>query len=205
MVDPYSTLIGDLIDRLERLPGIGPKSAQRIAFHLLQTRDDEVSRLASSMIEARRQVRECVRCCNLAVLDECEICSNARRDRARVCVVEDPRDVFAIERTGAFNGLYHVLHGSLNPMEGIGPEELRISELLRRLSAEDIEEVILGTNPNLEGEATSMYLVRLLHDEGVAVTGLARGLPTGGDLEYADEVTLGRALLGRREFPAAEI
>ena len=196
----YARPISELIEQLRRLPGIGPKSAQRIAFYLLRTPVEDVERLANSVVNAKRAVRFCDRCCNLAVSALCDICESPRRDTSRLCVVEDPRDVVAFERTGAFDGLYHVLHGALNPLEGIGPEELKVAELQRRLATEDIQEVVLGTNPNLEGEATSMFLAKLLSSFGVQVTMLARGLPAGGDLEYADELTLARALAGRQEF-----
>ncbi len=197
---PYPAAIGELIDQFGRLPGIGPKSAQRIAFYLLRAPSEEADSLAASIREARSRVRLCEICCNLSVAEKCGICCDSRRDSRRICVVEDPKDVTAFERTGEFNGLYHVLQGALNPLEGVGPDQLKIAELLRRVETEDIEEVILGTNPNLEGEATSMYLAGLLGEFGLTVTGLARGLPAGGDLEYADEVTLGRALTGRREM-----
>ena len=199
---PYSAPIGELIDQLGRLPGIGPKSAQRIAFYLLRAPSEEANSLANSILDARRRVQTCKRCCNLSAAPECDICRRGGRDARRICVVEDPKDVVAFERTGEFNGLYHVLHGALNPLEGVGPDQLKIAELLRRVETEDVEEVILGTNPNLEGEATSMYLARLLKEFGLIVTTLARGLPAGGDLEYADEITLGRALTGRRELPS---
>lgn len=195
----YTTPIQELIDRLGRLPGIGPKSAQRIAFHLLKAPADEAEQLAGAIGEAKRTVRFCSRCCNMATGDVCEVCSDTRRDESLLCVVEDPRDVVAFERTGEFRGLYHVLHGAINPMEGIGPDQLRMAELLQRVGAESIDEVIVGTNPNLEGEATAMYVAGLLAPLGVSVTRLASGLPVGGDLEYADELTLGRALAGRRD------
>lgn len=196
----YSAPIQELIDQLGRLPGIGPKSAQRIAFHLLKAPATDVEELAAAISEAKRSVRFCGRCCNLAADELCDICSDPRRDETLLCVVEDPRDVVAFERTGEFRGLYHVLHGAINPMEGIGPEQLRMAELLRRIGDEPVTEVIVGTNPNLEGEATAMYVASVLGPLGVGVTRLASGLPVGGDLEYADELTLGRALTGRRDI-----
>ena len=196
----YTAPIQELIDQLGRLPGIGPKSAQRIAFHLLKAPAADVEELSAAIDEAKRSVRFCERCCNLAVSDLCDICSDPRRDESLICVVEDPRDVVAFERTGEFKGRYHVLHGAINPMEGVGPDQLRMAELLRRVADEPITEVIVGTNPNLEGEATAMYVASVLAPLGVSVTRLASGLPVGGDLEYADELTLGRALAGRRDI-----
>ena len=196
----YTAPIQELIDQLGRLPGIGPKSAQRIAFHLLKAPAADVEELSAAIDEAKRSVRFCERCCNLAVSDLCDICSDPRRDESLICVVEDPRDVVAFERTGEFKGRYHVLHGAINPMEGVGPDQLRMAELLRRVGDEPITEVIVGTNPNLEGEATAMYVASVLAPLGVSVTRLASGLPVGGDLEYADELTLGRALAGRRDI-----
>ena len=196
----YTTPIQELIDQLGRLPGIGPKSAQRIAFWLLKAPVQDVEQLAEAITVAKRTVRFCRRCCNMATDDICEICSNPRRDASLLCVVEDPRDVVAFERTGEFSGRYHVLHGAINPMEGVGPDQLRMAELLRRFGDEPISEVIVGTNPNLEGEATAMYVASVLAPLGVSVTRLASGLPVGGDLEYADELTLGRALAGRRDI-----
>ncbi|MXZ31116.1 MAG: recombination protein RecR [Acidimicrobiia bacterium] len=197
-VGGYSAPIQELVDQLGRLPGIGPKSAQRIAFHLLKTPAGDVEELAAAISEAKRSVRFCGRCCNLAADAVCDVCRDPRRDESLLCVVEDPRDVLAFERTGEFRGLYHVLHGAINPMEGIGPEQLRMAELLRRIGEESVSEVIVGTNPNLEGEATAMYVASVLEPLGVRVTRLASGLPVGGDLEYADELTLSRALAGRR-------
>ena len=196
----YATPIQELIDQLGRLPGIGPKSAQRIAFWLLKVPAEDVEQLAGAITEAKRAVRFCRQCCNMATDDTCEICSDHRRDASLLCVVEDPRDVVAFERTGEFSGRYHVLHGAINPMEGVGPDQLRMAELLRRFGDEPISEVIVGTNPNLEGEATAMYVASILAPLGVSVTRLASGLPVGGDLEYADELTLGRALAGRRDI-----
>ena len=182
-----------------RLPGIGPKSAQRIAFHLLKVAPEDALRLADAISSMKARVTLCPRCFNVAEGDLCGICSDPRRESSVVCVVEDPRDIVAVEKTQEFRGRYHVLQGALNPIEGIGPERLRIRELLERIEPEAIEEVILCTNPNLEGEATAMYLARLLKPLEIRVTRIASGLPVGGDLEYADELTLGRALEGRRE------
>ena len=194
----YEGIVQELIDELGRLPGVGPKSAQRIAFHLLQTEDDLPQRLARVLIEVKEKVRFCDVCGNVSEQERCNICRDERRDKASICVVEESKDVQAIERTREFRGLYHVLGGAISPIQGIGPEQLRIKELMTRLSNTEIKEVILATNPNLEGEATSTYLVRMLSTLGISVTRLASGLPVGGDLEYADEVTLGRAFSGRR-------
>jgi len=188
-----------MIDALSRLPGVGPKSAQRIAFHLLKTDREEVLRLTRAIDDARNSVRFCERCFNFSESEYCHICSDERRDGSALCVVEESRDVVAIEKTGQFRGRYHVLLGAINPLEGVGPEHLKVRELLLRLEPESIAEVILCLNPNTEGDVTTMYLARLLKPLGVKVTQLAMGLPVGGDLEYADEVTLGRALSGRRE------
>jgi recombination protein RecR len=189
-----------LIDALGRLPGIGPKSAQRIAFHLLKSDQHEVSRLANAITEAKALVRFCDRCFNFSESTLCRICADDRRDASVLCVVEESRDLVAIEKTGQFRGRYHVLLGAMNPLEGIGPEQLKIRELLARLDDEGITEIILCTNPNTEGDVTAMYLARLLKPLGLKVTRIASGLPVGGDLEYADELTLGRALDGRREI-----
>ena len=194
----YTTPVQVLIDELGRLPGIGPKSAQRIAFHLLKVPADDVARLASALTEAKAKVRFCARCWNIADAELCPICSDERRDPSTVCVVEEARDIVAIERTGEFRGRYHVLLGAMSPLEGIGPEQLKVKELFARIEPEGITEVILCTNPNTEGEVTAMYLARMLQPFGVRVTRIASGLPVGGDLEYADELTLGRALEGRR-------
>lgn len=198
----YTALVQDLIDELGRLPGIGPKSAQRIAFHLLKLPPEDAVRLARVIVEVKERVTFCRRCFNVAEGEHCDICSDPRRDPSVVCVVEEPRDVVAIEKTQDYRGRYHVLQGAINPIEGVGPDQLRVKELLGRLASEEITEVILCTNPNLEGEATAMYLSRQLRPLGVRVTRLASGLPVGGDLEYADELTLGRALEGRREVEA---
>lgn len=196
----YEGPVQNLIDELGRLPGIGPKSAQRIAFHILKVDAEDARRLARSISEAKERVSWCRRCFNFAEGELCTFCRDERRDPQIVCVVEEPRDIVAIERTGEFKGRYHVLQGAISPIEGIGPEQLRVKELLARISDEGVTEVILATNPNIEGEATAMYLARLLKPAGLRVTRIASGLPVGGDLEYADEVTLGRALVGRREM-----
>ena len=195
----YAQPVQELIDELGRLPGIGPKSAQRIAFHLLKMEKVDALRLARAITEAKDRVSFCERCFNIAEGSLCDLCADDRRDPTVVCVVEEPRDIVAVEKTQEFNGRYHVLQGAISPIEGIGPEQLRVRELLARIDQEDVAEVILCTNPNLEGEATAMYLSRLLKDLQVKVTRIASGLPVGGDLEYADELTLGRALEGRRE------
>ncbi len=194
----YDGIVQELIDEFGRLPGIGPKSAQRIAFHILQTPGFDVSRLAELLGEVREKVRFCEVCGNVSEQDRCAICRDPRRDGSLICVVEDAKDVAAIERTREFRGLYHVLGGAINPIAGIGPDDLRITQLVQRLADGTVQEVILATNPNLEGEATATYLSRLLLSLAVRVTRLASGLPVGGDLEYADEVTLGRAFEGRR-------
>jgi recombination protein RecR len=188
-----------LIDELGRLPGIGPKSAQRIAFYLLKVDATDAKRLARAIEDAKDRVTWCRRCFNISEGELCAFCLDERRDGHLVCVVEEPRDIVAVERTAEYRGRYHVLQGAISPIEGVGPEQLRIKELLARIPAEEITEVILATNPNIEGEATAMYLARLLKPAGLKVTRIASGLPVGGDLEYADEVTLGRALEGRRE------
>ena len=191
--------VQDLVEELGRLPGVGPKSAQRIAFHLLRVPAEDAKRLARAIVEAKDKVSWCRRCFNIAEGDRCRYCKDVGRDPTLVCVVEDARDIVAVERTREFRGLYHVLGGAISPIEGVGPEQLRVRELLTRVGEEDVREVILATNPNIEGEATAMYLARLLRPLGVRVTRIASGLPVGGDLEYADEITLGRALEGRRE------
>ncbi|HUJ65564.1 MAG TPA: recombination mediator RecR [Acidimicrobiales bacterium] len=203
----YAAAVQDLIDELGRLPGIGPKSAQRIAFHLLKLSPEDAGRLARSITIVKEKVSWCRRCYNIAESDpgsdaetvECDICQDARRDTSVLCVVEEPRDVVAIEKTREYRGRYHVLQGAISPIDGIGPDRLRVRELLARLDPEGIKEVILCTNPNIEGDATALYLASLLKDLPIKVTRIASGLPVGGDLEYADELTLGRALEGRRE------
>lgn len=187
-----------LLDELGRLPGIGPKSAQRIAYYLLESDAEEAHRLADAIVAVKDQVHFCSRCFNYATEDECAICQDASRDHTRICVVSEPRDVSAIERTGSYRGLYHVLGGVISPIDKIGPEQLHVRELLARLGAEDIQEVIIATNPNIEGETTASYLARTIKPLGVTVSRLASGLPVGGDLEYADELTLGRAIEARR-------
>jgi recombination protein RecR len=194
----YEGVVQDLIDELGRLPGVGPKSAQRIAFHILNTDSIDVRRLAHVLVEVKDKVHFCATCGNVAEEDQCRICRDPRRDLSVICVVEESKDVVAIERTREFRGRYHVLGGAISPIEGIGPDQLRIRELVQRLADGSITEVILATDPNLEGEATATYLTRLLRPMGLRVTRLASGLPVGGDLEYADEVTLGRAFEGRR-------
>ena len=198
MASVYTPPVQTLIDELGRLPGVGPKSAQRIAFHLLKLPAADVERLASAIHDAKERVRFCERCFNVAESTLCPICSDDRRDAKILCVVEESRDIVALERTGEFRGRYHVLLGCMNPLEGIGPEQLKIRELVDRLKDEPIEEIVICTNPNTEGEVTAMYLARLLTPLGLRVTRLASGLPVGGDLEYADELTLGRAFEGRR-------
>jgi len=194
----YEGIVQDLIDELGRLPGIGPKSAQRIAFHILQTESFDTTRLAEILTVVREKVRFCNVCGNVSEQETCAICRDPRRSSATICVVEEAKDVVAIERTREFRGLYHVLGGAISPIDGIGPDDLRITQLLQRLASTEVTEVIIATDPNLEGEATATYLTRLLVQPGLKVTRLASGLPVGGDLEYADEVTLGRAFEGRR-------
>ncbi|MEY2673712.1 MAG: hypothetical protein RLZZ576_187 [Actinomycetota bacterium] len=195
----YEGVVQELIDELSRLPGVGPKSAQRIAFHLLQTEDDQAKRLAQVLLEVKERVRFCEICGNVAEDVQCNICRDPRRTRTAICVVEESKDVQAIERTREFRGTYHVLGGAISPIEGIGPDNLRIKELMARLGNPEIQEIIIATDPNLEGEATATYLTRMLSPLGITISRLASGLPVGGDLEYADEVTLGRAFEGRRQ------
>jgi recombination protein RecR len=202
VASPYEGPVQSLVDELGRLPGIGPKSAQRIAFYLLKSAPEDATRLARSIVEAKERVSWCRRCFNFAEGELCVYCRDDRRDPALLCVVEEPRDIVAVERTQEYRGRYHVLLGAISPIEGIGPDQLKVKELLARVSDEGVQEVILATNPNIEGEATAMYLARLLKPLGLRVTRIASGLPVGGDLEYADEVTLGRALEGRREVDA---
>ena len=194
----YEGAVQDLIDELGRLPGVGPKSAQRIAFHLLAADPADVRRLVAALEEVKAKVRFCVECGNVAEQERCRICLDPRRDPTVLCVVEEPKDVVAIERTREFRGRYHVLGGAISPIEGVGPDDLRVRELMTRLADGTVTELILATDPNLEGEATATYLARLVKPMGLRVTRLASGLPVGGDLEYADEVTLGRAFEGRR-------
>jgi recombination protein RecR len=194
----YEGAIQDLIDELGRLPGVGPKSAQRIAFHVLSADPADVNRLANALRKVKELVRFCTTCYNVAESEQCRVCRDTRRTNEVVCVVEEPKDVVAIERTGEFRGRYHVLGGAINPLEGIGPDNLRIRELMVRLGTGEVKELILATDPNTEGEATATYLALMVKPMGIAVTRLASGLPVGGDLEYADEITLGRAFEGRR-------
>ena len=196
----YEGIIQDLIDELGRLPGVGPKSAQRIAFHIIQSDRVDVSRLAEILKTVKERVKFCTTCGNISEEELCRICKDPRRDNSSICVVEESKDVLAIEKTREFKGKYHVLGGAISPIDGIGPENLRIKELMTRLAQTQINEVIIATDPNLEGEATATYLTRLIKPLGVKVSRLASGLPVGGDLEYADEVTLGRAFEGRRSY-----
>ncbi len=196
----WAPSIARLLEELERLPGVGPKSAQRIAYHLLRADEESARRLADAIVEVKQTVRFCTRCFNLAEEDLCAVCADPRRDASAVCVVEGPRDVVAIERTGEFRGVYHVLQGAISPIDGIGPEQLRVRELIARIGEGGVEEVVVATNPNVEGETTAVYLAKLIKPLGVRVTRIASGLPVGGDLEFADEVTLGRALEARREM-----
>ncbi|WP_432406255.1 recombination mediator RecR [Wukongibacter sp. M2B1] len=192
--------VARLIEEFSKLPGIGKKTAQRLAFHVLNSREDDAINLAQAIIEAKRKTRYCSICSNITDMDPCNICTSPKRNKSVICVVEDPRDIAAMERIREYNGLYHVLHGAISPMEGVGPEDIKIKELLVRLQGDDIEEIILATNPNIEGEATSMYISKLVKPLGIKVTRIAHGVPVGGDLEYADEVTLAKALEGRREL-----
>ncbi len=196
----YARPVERLIAELSKLPSIGPRSAQRIAFHIIRGRQEDALGLAEALREVKERIKPCRRCFNLTEAEECEICRDARRDRSAICVVEDPYDIGPIERTGEYRGLYHVLGGSLSPLDGVEPEDLRIAELLARIEREEIKELVIATNPNTTGEATAMFIAQEVKDLPVRVTALASGLPVGGDLEYADEVTLGRAFAGRREL-----
>ena len=198
----YTPAVQNLIDELGKLPGVGPKSAQRMAFHLVKLSEQDALRLAHAISEAKEKVRFCETCFNMSDDQFCEICTDQRRDHSLICVVEEPRDIVAVEKTHEYRGYYHVLQGAINPIDGIGPDQLRIRELLQRLQEGAVEEVILCTNPNIEGEATAMYLAKLIEPLEIPVTRIASGLPVGGDLEYADELTLGRAIEGRREMGA---
>lgn len=200
MASPYTPPVQMLIDELGRLPGIGPRSAQRLALHLIKSEDEDVARLARAIIEAKQRVRFCDRCFNLADAELCSICSDAKRESSILCVVEDSRDIAALERTGEFRGRYHVLLGLIDPLQGVSPENLKVRELLGRIKPEGITEVVVCTSNNTEGDVTAMYLVRLLDPLGVTVSRLASGLPVGGDIEFADEVTLGRAFGNRRRL-----
>jgi recombination protein RecR len=188
------------VEAFHRLPGIGPKSAQRLAFHILRVPEKEAEELAGAILEVKRRIKFCSSCLNITETDPCAYCADPTRDGATICVVEQPLDIVAIDRAAAFKGRYHVLHGSLNPMEGIGPEQIHVRELLARVQSGEVREIIMATNPSLEGEATAMYVHRLLSPLGVRVTRLARGLPSGADLEYTDDVTLARALEGRQDL-----
>ena len=196
----YAEPLEKLIEQLCRLPGIGPKSAQRLAFYILSIPRDEAEGLASAILELKDRIVFCRTCFNISEGETCGICSDSRRDDTVLCVVEEPRDIIAIERTGAFRGKYHVLGGAISPIDGVGPDELRIRELVERLAGGEVSEVIVATNPNAEGEATALYIARLIRPMGAKVTRIASGLPVGGDLEYADEVTLGRAMSGRTDL-----
>lgn len=196
----YPEPIAKLIDSFSRLPGIGPKTAARLAFYVLRMKEEETIDFAKALVNVKRQLSYCSVCCNITDTDPCRICSDKTRDVSSICVVQEPKDLVAMERTRDYTGLYHVLHGAISPMDGVGPDDIRIAELLRRLSDERVQELILATNPNIEGEATAMYLSRLVKPFGIKVTRIAHGLPVGGDLEYADEVTLSKALEGRREL-----
>jgi recombination protein RecR len=195
----YPEPISKLIDAFSRLPGVGPKTAGRLAFHVLRMKEEEVLDFAKALVNVKRNLHYCSVCCNITDVDPCRICQDKSRDGSVICVVQEPKDLVAMERTKEFDGYYHVLHGAISPMEGIGPDQIHIAELLKRLGDEKVQELILATNPNIEGEATAMYISRLVKGFGLKVTRIARGLPVGGDLEYADEVTLSKALEGRRE------
>ena len=196
----YSPSIENLIESFERLPSIGHKTAARLAFHVLDWNEDETKQFVSSIINAKKNLKYCSKCYNITDTDPCPLCNNPKRDQNTICVVEDVRDVAAMERTHEFKGVYHVLHGSISPMNGVGPDDIKIKELLSRLTNSSIKEVILATNPRVEGEATAMYLSKLIKPFGIKVTRIAHGIPVGGDLEYADEITITKALEGRREI-----
>jgi recombination protein RecR len=196
----YPEPVSKLIEGFMKLPGIGPKTAGRLAFYVLNMKEDDVLDLAKALVNAKRQLHYCSICNNITDIDPCHICRDKRRDPSIICVVQEPKDVVAMEKTREYDGYYHVLQGAISPMDGIGPEDIRIPDLLKRLSDENVKEVILATNPNIEGEATAMYISRLIKPFGIRVTRIAHGLPVGGDLEYADEVTLSKALEGRREL-----
>jgi len=196
----YIEPIAHLINELSRLPGVGGKTAQRLAFHIIDMPDEQVRGLAKAIVDIKKHIKYCSVCCNLTDGDPCSICSSYNRDKSIICVVKDPRDVVAMQKTRDFKGLYHVLHGTISPMEGIGPDDIRVKELLQRLNDGEVKEIILATNPDVEGEATAVYISRLLKPLGIKATRIAHGIPVGGDLEYADEVTLSKALEGRREM-----
>ncbi|MFC4306872.1 recombination mediator RecR [Cohnella boryungensis] len=196
----YPEPIAKLIDSFSRLPGIGPKTAARLAFHVLRMKEEDVIEFAKSLVSVKRNLTYCTVCCNITDTDPCRICADKSRDMSVICVVQEPKDLVAMERTREYNGHYHVLNGAISPMDGLGPDDIKIAELVRRLGDERVQELILATNPNIEGEATAMYLSRLVKPFGIKVTRIAHGLPVGGDLEYADEVTISKALEGRREL-----
>lgn len=196
----YAAPVARLIEEFSKLPGVGRKSAQRLAFHVLNMQEADAKNLSEAILEAKQKTRYCSQCGNITDIDPCNLCRNEQRDQSLICVVEEAKDVVAMEKTREFKGLYHVLHGAISPMEGIGPEDIRIKELLIRLQQTEVREIILATNPNIEGEATSMYISKLVKPMGIKTTRLAHGIPVGGDLEYADEVTLSKALEGRREI-----
>ena len=196
----YTGPITRLIEEFSKLPGVGRKTAQRLAFHIINMNTNDVEALSKAIIEAKREIKYCSVCCNITDTDPCSMCCNKNRDSSVICVVEDPRDVAAMERTREFKGQYHVLNGVISPMDGIGPDMIKIKELIQRLGTQDVREIIMATNPTIEGEATAMYIARLLKPMGIKVTRIAHGLPVGGDLEYADEVTISKALEGRREI-----
>lgn len=196
----YAGPVASLIEELSKLPGVGPKTAQRLAFFILKASPDDAKKLARAIDEVKDKIRFCDECFNVTDAVKCDLCRDTGRDQAVICVVEEPRDIVALEKTGEFKGLYHVLQGAISPIDGIGPDDIRVKELLKRLDEKDVREIVVATNPNIEGEATAMYLARLIKPLGIKVTRIASGLPVGGDLEYADEITLGRALEGRREM-----
>ena len=196
----YTGPITRLIEEFSKLPGVGRKTAQRLAFHVINMNTNDVEALSKAIIEAKRDIKYCSVCCNIADMNPCSMCSNKNRDDSVICVVEDPRDVAAMERTREFKGKYHVLNGVISPMDGIGPDMIKVKELIQRLGTQDVTEIIMATNPTIEGEATAMYIARLIKTMGIKVTRIAHGLPVGGDLEYADEVTISKALEGRREI-----
>lgn len=196
----YAGPVASLIEELSKLPGVGPKTAQRLAFYILKAAPDDAKKLARAIDEVKDKIKFCEECFNVTDQIRCEFCSDPGRDRTIICVVEEPRDIVALEKTGEYKGLYHVLQGAISPIDGVGPDDIRVKELLKRLSENDVREVVIATNPNIEGEATAMYIAKLVKLLGVKATRIASGLPVGGDLEYADEVTLGRALEGRREM-----
>jgi recombination protein RecR len=196
----YPEALAKLIDAFTRLPGIGPKTAGRLAFHVLRMKEEDVTDFAKALVNVKRNLHYCSVCCNITDIDPCRICMDKSRDPSIICVIQEPKDLVAMERTREFRGYYHVLHGAISPMEGIGPDEIYVAELLKRLGDDTVQELIMATNPNIEGEATAMYLSRLIKPFGIKVTRIAHGLPVGGDMEYADEVTLTKALEGRREL-----